>query len=342
MSIAIDIGTKAMHLVQGAVHKKNQVTIKRAVIEPLPSGMVQDGIIREFGGLEMTVKNMLQKYSIKDKNCSLTINGNHIYSRDVVIPRGKPAVMKDVATFEVMSSMNTTKDMSVEYVVSKQPVPDRPEMVNVRASAMQLDYVNDYHKLLKNCKLRAEALDIHANAITKSIAGREINGRPIRDNESVLVLDLGAVTSSAYIFNKGEIIYSRIIPVGGLDIERFIAQRNEKESGERQLLLDQLDLSLNTLRQDPGLADVVRLLVSTVNEGVQRILQYLASRLQDARVSTVYLCGRTATYKGIDRTLAETFNLQTETIQQLSQVILPEGVPVAPYINAIGALIRQD
>ena len=45
MPIAIDVGTRALHLVQGTVRKK-QVTIKKAVIEPLQSGMVQDGIIR--------------------------------------------------------------------------------------------------------------------------------------------------------------------------------------------------------------------------------------------------------------------------------------------------------
>jgi len=339
MPIAIDIGTRAMHLVQGTA-RKNQVTVKRAIIEPMPAGLVQDGIIREFGGLELALKNLLQKYSIRDKACSLTINGNHIYMRDLVVPNGKPKVMQDVVTFEVQSSMNTTKDISVSYVLSKQPVPDRPEMVNVKAGAIQMEYVNDYHKLLRNCKLKPVALDIHPNAMTKAIAGREINDRPTRDNGSILVIDIGAVTSSAYIFNKGEIIYSRIIPIGGLDIERYVAQRNEKETGDRQILIDRLDLSLDAVRQDIGLADAARPLVTTVNDGVQRILQYISSRLQNERVNVIYLGGRTATFAGLDRTLAETFGIATETIQKLSQVTMPPNVPVAPFLNAIGALIR--
>ena len=339
MPIAIDVGTRALHLVQGTVRKK-QVTIKKAIIEPLQSGMIQDGIIREFAGLEITLRNMLQKHGINEKSCILTINGNHIYSRDIVVPRGKPKIMQDVVSFEMQSSLNSSKEMSIEYVLSKKPVPDRSDMVNVRASAIQIEYINDYHKLLKNCRLKPVALDIHANSLVKAIANREINDRPIRDDSSIMLLDIGGVTSSAYIFSKGEIIYSRIIPIGGIDIERYILKNNEKESPERQILIDRLDLSLDAVRRDAGLADAARPLVTTVSDGVQRIMQYLSSRLQNDRVSTIYLFGRTAVFTGFDRTLAETFNLTTEIVKKISQVTMPPDTPIAPYINAIGALIR--
>ena len=248
MPIAIDFGTRAMHLVQGSA-KKNQVTLKKAVIETIPSGLFQDGIIREFGGMEQALKNMLQKYVIKEKSSIITINGNHIFTRDLVIPKGKPKVMQDVVTFEVQSTINTTKDMAVAYVISKTPVAEQAGMINVRASAVQSDYVNDFYKLLKNCKLNPVALDIHPNAMLKAISGGMINRQPIDGTGSVMIIDIGGVTSSAYVYNKGEIIYSRIIPIGGLDIERFVYQRNEKEGG-RQIAIEQLDLSLDALRQD--------------------------------------------------------------------------------------------
>ena len=339
MPIAIDLGTRAMHMVHGSVHK-NRVDIQKAVIEPLSTGLMQDGIIREFGGMEMALRNMLNKNGAGDRTCYLTINGNHIYSRDLVVPRGKPKVMQDVVAFEVQSSMNSAKEMAVEYIISRQKVADRPEMVNVHASAMQIEYINDYHKLLKNCRLSPGGLDIHPNAISKVITGHEINDRPMREGTSTLILDIGGVTTSAYIINKGEVIYNRIIPSGGIDIERFVLQNNEKQPADRQILIDRMDLSLDRIRQDTALADAARPMVTTINDGVQRILQYLASRLQNERVQQIYLCGRTATYAGLDRTLGETFGIQTETIQKISQVSMPANVPIAPFVNAIGAMIR--
>ena len=83
MSIAIDIGTRTIHLVQGKVNKQS-ISIKQAINEPIPSGLMQDGIIREFGGLEMALRNMLTKYHVGDKACQLTTNGNHIYGLSLI------------------------------------------------------------------------------------------------------------------------------------------------------------------------------------------------------------------------------------------------------------------
>ena len=37
---------------------------------------------------------------------------------------------------------------------------------------------------------------------------------------------MGAVTTTAYIITNGEITYSRIIPSGGIDIERYVTAHN--------------------------------------------------------------------------------------------------------------------
>ncbi len=66
MPIAIDIGTRALHLVQGQAGKST-VNIRQAVIEPLPSGLVQDGIIREFGGQKWPESRTGQKPDPRQK-----------------------------------------------------------------------------------------------------------------------------------------------------------------------------------------------------------------------------------------------------------------------------------
>ena len=339
MPIAIDIGTRALHMVEGKA-KGKRVDIRKAVIEPIATGLVQDGIIREMGGIEVALRNMLKKSGIADRTCYLTINGNHIYTRELAVPKSKPKIMHDVVSFEVQSSMGANKEVAVEFVVTKQAVSERADMVNVRASAIQVDVVSDYYKLLRNCHLVPSGLDIHANAISKTLAGSEINGKPLKEGVATLVLDIGGATSSAYILRNGEVIYSRIIPIGGLEIERYVTQFNEKQTGGQQLLIEKIDLSLDSIRKNSDLADAVRPIVTTINDGVQRLLQYMGSRMQNERINQIYLCGRTAIFSGLDRTLSETFGVQTETIEKINLINMPTNIPVAPYANAIGALIR--
>ena len=341
MPIAIDIGTRAMHLVQGQA-SKNAVSIKQAFIEPTPSGLVQDGIIREFGGLEMALKTMLAKHRVHERNCILTINGSQIYSRELDVPNSKPKVLDDIVAFEVQSSMSATKEMAVEYTLSKQRVPDKPELLHIRASAMQVDYINDYNKLLRNCGLNPVALDIHPNALCKLLSNTTINDKPQHEGASVMYLDMGAVTTTAYIITNGEITYTRIIPSGGIDIERFVTNHNADAPRESQIDIEKLDLSLPSLRNDESLGNAVRPLVSTVNDGIQRIQQFLSGRMMNGRVEMIYLYGRVATYIGLEKTLGEAFSVPTEMIRKIGKVNMSANLPIAPYVNALGAMIRQQ
>ena len=341
MPIAIDIGTRAIHLVQGQA-SKTSVSIRQTAIDLLPSGLIQDGIIREFGGLEMALKTMLAKNRINDRNCIVTINGSHIYTRELDVPNAKGKILDDVVSFEVQSSMSANKEIAVEYTLSKQRVPDKPDLLKVRASAMQVEYINDYNKLIRNCGLTPIALDLHPNALCKVIEGTDINDRPLRDGFSIMFLDIGAVTSTAYIITNGEITYTRIIPAGGIDIERYVVTRNNDASGADQIDIGKLDLSLQSLRSDEPLGNSVRPMVTTINDGIQRIQQFLSGRLQNGKVDMIYLYGRTATYINLEKTLGEAFGVQTETIRKITKVSMLANVPIAPFVNAIGAMIRKQ
>ncbi len=341
MPIAIDFGTRSMHLVQGRAGKTS-VSIQQAFIEPLPSGLIQDGIIREFGGLEMALRNMLSKYKIRDKQAIITINSSQVYTREFDVPHAKGKVLDDVVRFEVESSMSNDKEIAVEFVASKQNNQKDENMIHVRASAMQMQYINDYNKLLKNCGLTPVAMDIHSNAVCKLIDKSEINARPVREGTSIMLIDMGAVTTTAYIITDGEITYSRIIPSGGIDIERYVYNHNNDAEGKDQIDISTLDLSLASLRNDESLANAVRPLVTAVNDGIQRIQQFIAGRLQNGKVGMIYLYGRTSIYNNYEKTLNEAFGVQTEVIRSIGKVNMPRDIIIAPYINAIGALIRNQ
>lgn len=339
MPIAIDFGTRALHLVQGQA-SKTAANVRQAFIEPIPSGLIQDGVIREFGGTEMALKTLLKRNQIRDRECFVTINGSHIYTRELDVPKVKPKVMQDIISFEVQASMSASKEFAVEYTLMNQKIADKPDMVRVRASAMQMEYINDYNKLLRNCGLLPAALDIHPNALCKVLAGAEINDRPQKEGTSVMFLDIGAVTSTAYIITNGEITYTRIIPTGGIDIERYVTVFNNEATAEDQIRIESLDLSLQNLRNDEPLGNAVRPMVTTLNDGIQRIQQFLSGRLMNGRVDMVYLYGRTAVYPNLEKTLGDALGVSTETVKKISKIRMPENVLIAPFLNAIGAMIR--
>jgi len=337
MPIAIDFGTRNLHLVSGQVSGR-KITIDRMFMDTIPTGLIQDGIIREYGGLEMAVRNMLDKNRMREKNCIVTINGNHIYARELDVPKTDPKVLANVVTFEVENAMNGGKAVTVEYVASKQQNADKPNLLHVRATAIQNDYILDYGKMLKNLKLRPLAMDVHPNAIVKLMYERNINDKPGSDT-NIMLIDIGCVTSTAYVLANGDLAYTRIIPVGAVDIERYCVNLNNEQAGKK-IGLDEIDLSLNLLRMNTMLGDAVRPLVLSLTDGVNRIQQFMSGRIQGNRIDRIFIYGRGSTFTGIEETLSESMNIPVERIRKLSDVHTPADIEIAPYLNAIGALIR--
>jgi type IV pilus assembly protein PilM len=338
MSIAIDIGTRNIHLVSGQA-RGDRIFIDRMVIDPIPSGLVQDGIIREYSGLELAMKNMFDKYKIKGRDCIITINGNHIYTREMDVPKTAPKVMANVVTFEVQNATNGNKDIYVEFVASKQQNPEKPNMLHVRASAIQSDYILDYGKLIKNLKMKPVAMDIHPNAITKLMNCREINDVQTKDR-NIMLVDIGFVTSTAYVISNGEIAYTRIIPSGTIDLDRYCINFNSNEKPENHISIEKINLSLSNLRMNQSLGDAIRPLVMSLTDGVNRIQQFLSGRILGNKVETIYIYGFGSTFEGFEETLKESMKMNVERVKKLSGVNFPEGTDPAPYLNAIGALIR--
>ncbi len=423
MPIAIDVGSRALHLVEGQGSRQD-VRIKRAIIEPLPPGLVQDGLIRDPSGLEMAIKGLLSKYRIHGRKCILTINGTHVINRELDLPPARPRDLDRIVAFEVQASIGNNREVVVEYTYT-QPTsdrfsrgpqnqarkargkgtskarqsqaspsasstagssagtagysagspaigpagspsaspainpaaspaanqvagPDKPEArsddqapkLHIRASALQTDCVSAYHKLLRVCKLKPIALDIHPNSLAKLLRRRAVNDRPLRDGYNVMFLDIGAVTSTVYVYNSGEIVLSRIFPVGGSEIERTIANINEGKPPDQVFDIKNVDLTPGQFSNDDLLARPVRGLVASLSDGIQRIQQFLSGRSQGGRVELIYIYGRTATIKGLAELLTDTVNVPVELVKAISHIHIPSKAPLAPFMNAIGALIR--
>lgn len=326
-----------MHLVSGQVSGR-KISIDRMIIETIPTGLIQDGIIREFGGLEMAVRNMLDKYRIREKAMHRHNQRQSYLHERVGCAEICSKVMSNIVTFEVENAMNGGKSVCVEYVASRQQNTDKPNLIHVRASAIQADFVLDYGKILKNLKLKPFAMDVHPNAISKLMLERKINDNADAE-ANIMLIDMGCVTSTAYVITNGDIAYTRIIPVGGIDIERYCVNLNNDDS-KTKIALEDIDLSLNVLRMNTALGDAVRPLVLSLTDGVNRIQQFMSGRIQGNKIEKIYIYGRASTFKGIEETLSESMNLQVERIRRLSDVYTSTDSDPAPFLNAIGALIR--
>lgn len=340
MLLSIDFGTRNLHIVEGRVTGRT-VEIKRAAVEPGAPGAISDGLIKDHAGLEVSLRSALARKGFKTGGVVLTVNSSHVFQKELELPQAKPKDLADMVRFEMLTSMGSGKDMVVEFVQAGETKnAEGTKLLKIRAAALLKETIADYFTVLKNVKLGAVAFDIHQNAVTKLFSGASVNGRKLA-GRSALLVDLGATTSTVYIFRNDEFLYSRLLPIGDQEIDRFLSQRRAAADSSGRSATEP-DFTVEALRADAELADAVRPYFNAVSDGITRIIQYQKARVDDFIAEDILLFGGAAKYPGIDSTLASILGQSVETIASVDRIKAPPGVRISDFINAAGAMIRLD
>ncbi len=82
-------------------------------------------------------------------------------------------------------------------------------------------------------------------------------------------------------------------------------------------------------------------MVATLRDGVQRIQQFCPVARAAGSIK-IYLYGRTALFSNLESMLEDAFGVETELIRKIGRVTMPLDILIAPFVNAIGAMIRLD
>jgi len=160
---------------------------------------------------------------------------------------------------------------------------------------------------------------------------------------TLAVVDLGYEGININIIKDGILEFSRLLPIGGKDINITISKVFEipiekseelKKNPKRDFLEEaRFDNLIDSCIQDWG-------------EEIQRIFKYHASRELGNRVDQIYLMGGHTNLKKITEGMEGYFNIPTHVLSELSNIKVnlskgSEEMDLKYYLNAIGAIIRK-
>lgn len=108
--IGIDIGSSTIKIVR---MKKNN-RISRFGIETIPEGMMNQGRIEAPKQLAELIRNMLKKYRIRGRRCSLCLTGSEIIVRELKLPEMSDSQIIENIKHEITSFLPLNHD---EYCI---------------------------------------------------------------------------------------------------------------------------------------------------------------------------------------------------------------------------------
>ena len=359
--LSIDLGQHTSKLVLGKM-TKSSVEIKCTYTFRTPSGCLENGRILDFGRLANCMKELLKEEKLKAKYALCTIENAEIITREIVLPTADETAMQDMLEFEVQQYIPVElSDYIVQSKIIETYVENDIKKTRFLSTAVPKELASSYFYLIQELGLDAAVLDIQSNSIDK-LALSEMNAGDSLNfkDQSVAIVDFGYSHINVVLVEDGKYHFNRFISEGAASIDRSLMSYFDYtiEEVEKKKLIS-IDLTpVSSSSGDQGVDEIaagsqgeetmhVTNMVKNVIDGwvteLERVFKFYASRSMGNTVQKILIYGGTAQMEGFDAYLSETFNIPVQRIQSLSSVRMQNDAQasIAPFVNAIGTLIRR-
>lgn len=325
--LGVDIGSSSLKVVQlrQAAGKAVLETYGELALGPYAGKAV--GLATELSAdaVAATLKDLVREASVTTKECGVSIPFARSLLTLVELPKGKNREeQKTIIELEARKYIPVPiNEVQLDWFV----VPEegrRGAAENNRVEVLLVAVHNDELKLLDAA---VKGADLHAKFFEIEIFStiRAVVDEPVKP---VMVLDIGAATTKAYVVEHGVVALSHTIPHGGQDATRAIAT----ESGVPLARAEQLKKEAG-LGDGQGVKQSIELIFSGIFAEAKRVfLQYETQRSKT--IARVVLTGGGGVTKALEQYAQGLFEVPVKVADPFAKTETPAFM--RPVLEAIG------
>jgi type IV pilus assembly protein PilM len=330
--IGIDLGLNSIKLV--ALSKSQDSLVLQAIGEvktPRVEWMKAEATKKMIDEVANSLKSLLKDLKITNKQAVTALPEYEIVSRLVSLPPLREDEIKEALKFEAETFVPYPLDqVSIDYEVIDE---DEAGRLTVFAIAARNDLINNYVKLFKSAGLELLAIESPAVAMRRVISQMEIA------TEATMLVDIGEKYSDIISFKKGNIYFSRSMPVGGESLTRAIsvnlgldlasAEEYKKAYGIKEMELE------------GKIKNAIMPVFSSMAEEIRRAMALYVESNSKA-IELLVLSGGGAKMPGLAEELTRLLGIEVQVIQPFlkvnsTQIVLPIDLSVDGYRFSMAA-----
>ena len=341
--ISIDIGSYSIKVVEGKF-QKNILNINKLIEVETPEGIVADGKILDENYLVATLDKLIKENNIKAKDVIFTTNSSSIINRDILIPSVAEEELDTVVRYEIQQYLPINlNDYVIQYIFLEEVSEDDEIKLKINVTAFPERMALSYYNVINSLSLNPYILDVNYNSINKlaNLGEFTLNEQYIIEG-TVAFVDMGATSINVSIFKNGKVDFTRIIRIGGDNIDHALSESMNMSIKSTELIkmkeVDLLDNDKGNLK-----TKTIQRVVDEALEELERIIQFYKNK-SNSSIDKLYVFGGLSSIKNIDIYLGEKLNIKASKIEEIKNINLGNNdlftKDLSIYLNAIGAIIR--
>lgn len=342
--VSLDIGSSDIKIVEGQV-KGGKLKVYNMRKIKSPEDIIQDGELFNEESILLKLKEEMKTSGVRTKNIALVSSSSTIISREIIVPYVENnEELKTLVNYEIEQFLAINlNNYVIQFMRLEEVMVDEVRKEKIFTIIYPKNLIESYRNLAEKLLLNPYALDISNNSIRKLSSIADIyNVDLINKEESILYLDLGYKSVDLSIVNNNKLEFIRVMPIGGIEIDRFIADLNGISMEEAEEI-KKTQVEVGKYRKENPLNDGVVEVIEGWLEDLNRIIQFYTNKSNGKKISHIYLYGGTSKLRGIDEYIALKTGIETTKIITANNIEFSKNVnttTIEEYVNALGALVR--
>ncbi len=342
--ISLDIGSSDIKIVEGQV-KGGKLKVYNMRKIKSPEDIIQDGELFDEESILLKLKEEMKASGVRTKNIAVVSSSSTIISREIIVPYvDNNEELKTLVNYEIEQFLAINlNNYVIQFMRLEEVIVDEVRKQKIFTIIYPKNLIESYRNLAEKLLLNPYALDISNNSIRKLSSTTDIyNVDLINKEESILYLDLGYKSVDLSIVNNNKLEFIRVIPIGGIEIDKFIADLNGISMEEAEEI-KKAQVEVGKRRKENQLNDGVVEVIEGWLEDLNRIIQFYTNKSNGKKISHIYLYGGTSKLRGIDEYISLKTGIETTKIITANNIEFSKNVnttTIEEYVNALGALVR--
>ncbi len=342
--LSIDIGSYEIKVVEGKMTNKG-IVIDKYFSFLTPEGAYENGYIIDKELLYYMLKEQLKNNKVSSDTVYMTIKSTAIITREVTIPYVEEEEINGILKFQLDEYLPMDPD---KYVVQHKTIgvveEDNVNKLNVLLIAIPKEIVESHFALLKELELKPTVLDFQSNGICKMLKYNSlINGRYDTQEITFAAIDLGFHNTNVTITKNNILQVSRIIEIGGYEMDMGILNffeytKDEVEEAKRQIQdVNRIDADY---LDDDRILSIIRSSLEDIMDKIDLIFRYYDSREMGNSIQVILLYGGLSKIKGISNLFSSYFGIPAIVVSGFDKVFFSEDLN--KYLNCVSSIIRIE
>lgn len=338
LAVGLDLG--ARQLKAAVLQRENGgITLSRYVVAPSLAGTSKTGTTERFGA---ELQDLMNQLGVSERSARVAISCPSATVCEAEMPRTPLDDAK--SALRINSSRYVRRDLSAFYLdaielpesAAKDGKAKKSPTMRVLVAAADREEVRWYRAALEAAKIRPVAIELSALTVVNAF---QVGNADLCQKEIVVLLDIGAHSTSINLLRQGEPAMTRIMHFGGNQISDFVGSI---------LTLQPNVAEEEKIKMSEAVQPLVSQAISPLAREIRSSIDFF-ERQQECHVSRALACGGSACSPNILQFLSDEVGFHIESwnpVQTFSTAHFngegPKLESLAPSLAAaIGAAASQ-